>query len=68
MKTKAEAVKTLLAAGWTESEINQVFAATLPYKPDYQRDGSPAWWQFLDEDDLYLNGSPLVVGWVGSVN
>ena len=64
MRTKAEAVKTLLAAGWTELEINTILQHSPPTKIHNRSNGDSPWWKHLSEDEVYFNGNPIVDEWV----
>ena len=62
MKTKAEATRLFLAAGWTPVEIKSVLGSV----PELDEAGEPGadspWWTFLDEDQ-YTDGTPIVRAW-----
>ena len=58
-RSKTDAVKTLLAAGWTEMDVNRVLG---PSPGATHRHYAP-WWSYLDADE-YQQSSPVVVEWV----
>ena len=64
MRTKSEAVKLLLGAGWTELEISAVIAPSPATKKAYRSNVNSPWWKHLSEDETYFNGNPIVDEWV----
>ena len=62
MKSKRQAAKILLAAGWSRTEIKFVLGDLSAEEDSREHFNQSPWWSWLD-DASYSAGSPLVKEW-----
>ena len=62
MKNKRDAVKALLAAGWSPTEIKSVLGNVSEFLTPAQSSTDAPWWTYMN-DDQFTNGNPLVEDW-----
>ena len=62
MKNKRDAVNTLVAAGWSSTEIKSVLSNVSEFLTLPQSGKDAPWWTYLS-DDQFTDGTPLVEAW-----
>ena len=62
MKSKQDAVKALLAVGWSPTEIKSILQPLSEILPETHSGTNGSWWTYL-KDDQFTDGTPLVEDW-----
>jgi len=67
MKTRNDAAKILIGAGWTPTEVKQVLGNLPAPAGAGQTVAGQPWWGYLDKD-WHIAGNPLVEEWLAWID